>query len=80
MRPARLLLIVALAFLLGYSSGVIGTRVEHHNESKFGASYTRFRGEWLALPAFPGFMIAELRSGFHWQVDEAWRFRFPIRF
>lgn len=79
MKTSRSFLVIAVALFLGYGTGIVGTVVDHHNESTYGASYRQFRNEWLAILALPGFIITQCRSDYDWGVDEAWIFRHDIR-
>lgn len=74
----KVTLAATLAAGLGYAAGIAGTAVEHRNEPLFGAMYSRHQHDWLAAAVLPGVIIAELRSGYDWRVDEAWHFRSEI--
>jgi hypothetical protein len=76
----RAIIAVAAALVFGYVTGFLGTIIQHRNESTFGGSSRQYRFEWLVWPAAPGFILAELRAGYDWRVDEAWSFRKDIRF
>jgi hypothetical protein len=79
MKPSRVVIAVLLAAALGYAAAVLGTLIEHRNESTFGGAYRQFQHEWLCIPSIPGFLLAELHAGYDCGVDEAWSFRHDIR-
>lgn len=79
MKLSTALLTVALAAAIGYLTGVLGTVIQHHNESKFGSSYSRFSYEWFAVPSLPGMLITEHQIDHDLQIDELWTFRGSVR-
>jgi hypothetical protein len=67
-----------IGFVVGGVVGVLGVIVTRLNEQTFGAMHSRYRGEWLAIPALPGELIAEWRFGSDWQFGEWWPQRYEI--
>ena len=62
-------------FAIGAVLGVLGIVVTRLNEQHFGAMYSKYRYEWLAIPSLPGMLIAE---GHDWQFGEWWFHRYEI--
>jgi hypothetical protein len=63
----------------GFFAGCLGTFIEHRNEVRFGASYSSFEYQWLALLlSLPGTVAAHITYTHDWRVDEAWHFRHVI--
>ncbi len=65
-------------FGLGAVIGVLGIVVTRLNELHFGAMYSRYRWDWLAIPSLPGELVAEWRQGYDWQFGEWWPQRYEI--
>ncbi len=67
-----------VGFLLGAAFGGLGIVVTRLNEQHFGALYSRYRWEWLAIPSLPGEIVAEWRQGYDWRFGEWWFHRYEI--
>lgn len=67
-----------VGFVVGGVVGVLGVIVTRLNEQTFGTMYSRYRGEWLAIPSLPGELIAEWRQGYDWQFGEWWFHRYEV--
>ena len=65
-----------VGFAIGAVLGVLGIVVTRMNEKHFGAMYSAYRYEWLAIPSLPGQLAAE--SGVDWQFGEWWFHRYEI--
>ena len=76
--------VIMAGALFGAVSGFAGTAARHEMESSDGVANSDHRAlhqlfDLIALPALPGHLIAEHRSGIgDWQLDEAWFFRWQV--
>lgn len=66
---------VAVAAILGLALGWLGVTIEIHNVSRYGAAYSQYTADFLAIPALPGMCMVEHRLGYDLQLGEIASYR-----
>ena len=56
--------------LVGIVTAIAGLKIEEWNVAQYGAEYSSYQFEFLAVGALPGMLIAENRSGGDFQLGE----------
>jgi hypothetical protein len=54
----RLVLALLVGWCLGTVTGLVGVWTMNYNEQEFGAAYSQYRFEWVALWSLPGLILS----------------------
>ena len=73
----RFIIATLCGIAFGLITGILGVCIEHYNEGSFGAEYSLFVYDYLAIPSVPGGLISWIQHGsYDWCIDEGWDFRY----